>query len=549
MPDLKIAVIVDCGRLQRFGRDAIDAVTAADHITVFSCTNTRFARKPVRHGLYYALNLLALRNPLTRMVPIAGGTKRIAATIEFEADRQGAWQSLPPEIVDRLASFDLVLKFGMGLLRVPPRNRLPAPILSYHHGDPDLYRGRPAGFWEMAEGRRVMGQIVQAIDDRLDGGMVLACAETKVFPHSYRRTVMEAYRHSPMILNEAIRNAMAGIAVPKASNGRNYRLPSNLQVARFALAMAGRALARLAHGALLEKGWRVSTAETAGAGIGALFGEAGFPAPERWETLQVPRRYAFYADPFFSREPAGILVEALSRTRGMGEIVLVSGERHLTVSRDAGHHSYPGTIETEGGQLLLPEIAQWSPPRLYRIEDGAMREADALAVQGSPRIADPTMIEHEGRFYLFGSPSEHGTNVLWLWSADRLDASFAPHPHNPIRVSPRGARMAGGIVAEDGRLFRLGQSFERGYGDGIHLFEVLELGSRRYCERHLAELRFKDRRGPHTLNLSGGSVVFDWYRDRLSVLGWPHRLLAIVRRQRGTSRQVVQASGGRSGVG
>ena len=529
MPNLKIAVIVDRGMLQRFGRDAVDAVAATDEISVFSCTNTRFARKPVRHGFYYALNLLTLRNKLTRMVPIEGTTKRISETTEFESDWEGAWQSLPADVVDRLAAFDLVLKFGMGLMRVPPRERLAAPILSYHHGDPDHYRGRPAGFWEMTERAPVMGQIVQVIENRLDAGKVVAFAETKVFPHSYKRTVVEAYRHSPMIVNEAIRNAMSGIALPKASTGKNYRLPSNLQVARFVLAMAARTARRLAYGALYEKKWRVSVAETGGAAFETLVAHEGFPPPAGWETLPVPARYTFYADPFFSREPQGILVEALTRS-GTGEIVLVSGDRHIPVSTGGGHYSYPATIGTAEGEVIVPEIAQWSAPRSYRIEGERLVELAPLRIEGDPRIADPTLIEHEGRVYLFGAPAHLGTNVLWLWSADRIEETFVPHPHNPIRVSPRGARMAGGIVAEGGRLFRLGQSFERGYGDGIHAFEILALGPERYEERAVGEIRFSDRSGPHTLNLREGRIVFDWYRDRPAPLAGVRRLLSRLRR-------------------
>jgi hypothetical protein len=158
--------------------------------------------------------------------------KRIAGTIAFESGYEGAWQTLPPPIVEKLAGsgFHVIVKLGMGLLRVPPPEVLPVPILAWHHGDPDRFRGRPSSFWEMVHGAPVVGQIVQILSNRLDGGAVVAFAETKVHPHSYRATLIEAYRHSHLLIDEAVRNALAGHALPRGSAGKNYRLPSNLAV-------------------------------------------------------------------------------------------------------------------------------------------------------------------------------------------------------------------------------------------------------------------------------------------------------------------------------
>ena len=224
---LKLAVIVDGDAVQRFALDALDAITGTDEIAVFSCTNTGIRRRWLRHAAYYSLNLLTVRNRLTRTVPIGAGRKKITQSKVFASDYNGAWQVRPPAIVEELNGFDVVLKFGMGLLRVPPPEALSTPILSFHHGDPDRYRGRPAGFWEMTENAPVMGQVVQVIGNRLDAGKVVAFAETKVFPWSYRATLLEAYRHSPRIMDSAVRNAISGVYHSKRSEGRNCRLPSN----------------------------------------------------------------------------------------------------------------------------------------------------------------------------------------------------------------------------------------------------------------------------------------------------------------------------------
>lgn len=540
MAELRIAVIADGDSVPRFGLEALDAVRGADEIALFSCTNTRTRRNVRRHGLYYALNMATVRNRMTRQVPLSEGRKRIASVTTFASGWDGAWQTLPADIVERLSGYDVVVKFGMGLLRIPPPESLPVPILSFHHGDPDRYRGRPAGFWEIWEGAPAMGQIVQILGNRLDAGAVVAFAETHVYPHSYRATLLESYRHSRLLLDPAIRNALEGKALPKPCTGRNYRLPSNLTVARFLLRMARRWLARAFYGLAREKSWQVSVVPAPAERLAEVACGAAFPATGEWRTIPVDPDYTFYADPFFSSAPPGILVEALSRRTGLGEIVLVAGGRHARVSDGPGHFSYPCTIAAGGIELVVPEISGWSPPRAYRIEDGRLRETAALDVEGAERLVDPTLFQHEGRLYLFASPPEAGTNILCLWSAESIDAPFRLHPASPVLVSPRGGRMAGAVRETGGRLLRFGQDGTRAYGDGILAFEIEALTPTDYRERPIGTIRFADRRGPHTLNARDGEWLFDWYVDRLSPLAGVRRLRAI-RRERAATRARVQS--------
>lgn len=522
MSKLKIAVIVDEGRLAKYASEAIARIADCDEISVFSCTNTHFKRRALKHGAYYLLNMLSVRNPLTRGVGIAECGKRIAETITFETDYQGAWQSLPDPIVDRLAAgrFDVILKFGTGLLRVPEAGRLPIPILSFHHGDPEHFRGRPAGFYETLQGVPVMGQIVQVLANKLDAGNVVAFAETKVLPHSYRATLIEAYRHSPLLIETAIRNARAGTHLGKPPTGRNFRLPGNFTVARFVLKMAARYVRRLAYGALFEKKWKVSVAPAP-----AIFVDtAAFPASADWETVPTARPYTFYADPFFLPHSPGLLVEALNGRTGLGEILLVDRDRHEPLLSGQGHSSYPMTIALDGQEIVLAETVGWAPLHGRVVEDGKLRPLPPLAIEGDSRITDPTLLSHEGRLYLFGNRNDLGSNALFLWSAERLDAPFRLHPSCPIRMTPRGARMAGGLVRDGERLIRFGQDFTTGYGVGIFAFEIEALSATAYRERMIGEVRFSDRYGPHTLNFRDGQVAFDWYRDAFTPLAGLRRL-------------------------
>ena len=517
---IKVAVIVDGDMVQRFALDCLDAISGAEEITIFSCTNSRWRRSWFRHAAYYLLNLAAIRNRLTRPVPISQGRKRIAQRIEFASDYDGAWQKLPAEVVHALANggFDVILKFGMGLLRVPDARELPVPILSYHHGDPDHYRGRPAGFWEISDRAPVLGQIVQVIGNRLDAGRVVAFAETRVIPWSYRATLMEAFRHSPLIINAAIRNALDGATIDKKSEGRNCRLPSNGQTVLFTLRMASRLLHRLFYGAFIEKGWRVSTAPGGEKQVAALLAGEPWPTSATWTDVPIARGYSIYADPFFTTQPRGILLEALDARSGVGRILFVGHGDERNVIDAKGHMSYPSVASVAGREVVLPEMASWSDPRLYGFVDGRLEPTEALKVEGAPRLTDGTLVEHRGRVFLFANRKDIGSNALYLWSAETLEDELALHPASPICITPKGARMGGAILDLDGRLIRFGQDLTRGYGDGLFAFEIETLTADCYRERPLGRIGFSDRKGPHTLNTNGDDIVFDWYRDRLSLL-------------------------------
>lgn len=537
MSGRKLLVIIDGGsegdRVAEWQRRALATLPAEDRLTLLVCTNTRIRREPLRFPLYYALNLVAVRNRLTRSVPLGALAASIEQRIEFASNQDGLWQVLPQEIIDLVtsSSADAVIKLGMGLMRVPPQ--LAVPILSWHHGDPEHFRGRPAAFWEMLADRRVIGQVVQVISNKLDAGLVVAFAETRTIPHSWRATLIAAFRHSPLLLAPALENALAGRSLPKLPTGRNYRLPSNVQVARLVWRLTVATIRRLVFGALFEKRWRVSRAQIASAddAVKIATGRGTLPPEPTWWSPPLPPGCSFIADPFFGESNDEVLVEALSRWSGKGEIHLIGPWGSKRLSSHAGHHSYPALVEHQGETLCVPEIAQWSDPVAFRWRNG-WEAHRALDIVGSPRLTDPTFRHHHGRLYLFANDASWGSGVLKLWSADGLFDQFVEHPASPLRISPRGSRMGGALLSAGGQLYRIGQDYSQDYGSGLILFSIDEMTPDSYREREVGNFRFEDRKGPHSFNLApdGKAVVFDWYRDGFTPMAGIRRVLGRLRR-------------------
>jgi methionyl-tRNA formyltransferase len=521
---MKIALLIDNLRIAHWQALAAESLPANTRFLVYNCLNTPHSPRRLRHGLYYLLNLFTIRNSMTRRGAVTGRLGR-AEIVDFESEIEGAWQQLPDPLLDRISADrpDVILKFGMGLLRIPEPERLSVPLVSYHHGDPEHFRGRPAGFYELLQGRQTVGQIVQILSNRLDAGEVLAFAETKAHAYSYRRTLIDGYRHSPLLLKVALDNLVAGQRLPRPATGKNYRLPGNLTVLKFVAGRAGRLLRRLFYGAFFEKEWRVSTAQMK---VEALTNDlsGSLPAPALWNILAVPRRYVFLADPFFAPDGDGLLVEALNRRTDRGEIVRLSGDSFVRLSDPAYHHSYPSTLDTEGRCFVVPEMSDRGPQRLFLLRHNALIDMGELDIEGRPRLLDPTLFPADDRVYLFANRCDEGDGVLRLWSAQRVTGPFVEHPESPVLISPYGARMAGSILSTPAGVYRLGQDLRAAYGDGVVLHKIETLTPTTYREIPIGEHRFTDRGGPHTIQVRGAFIAFDWYVDRFNPIAGLRRL-------------------------
>ena len=516
--------------MSRWQAQALSTIADSAEFLVLNCSKTPSRRQPVKHALYYALNLICLKSPWTRQVPVPLGLA-IRNVVDFEAEVEGAWQRLPHHVLGQIKRHgpDCLIKFGMGLLRMPSSA---PPILSYHHGDPRSFRGRPAGFYELLSARPAIGQVIQTLTDRLDAGTIVAFAETKAYAHSYKRTMMEAFSRSPLLLKSAIEMCVANKLLPLEPTGKNYTLPRNSVVLKFAAGLLAAKIRRLFYGLFIEKQWEVAEAEVDAKPADKETFPVGLPERSKWTIVQRPSRYRFVADPF-PHPAGGLLVEALRRSDEQGEILHIDASGERTICTGPGHFSYPATIEVDDRHYLIPEIAEWSSPRLYALETGGAKKAVSLNLSTSWRILDPTLYRAEaGLFSLFGNRADEGPDVLRLWTSPDLFGQFEEHPASPIRISPLGSRMAGSVLRSGGTLYRLGQDCSRGYGDGLIAFSIERLTTTEYSEAEAGRLKFADLNGPHTLNCEGGHCLFDFYTEQVSALAGARRIRALISKRR-----------------
>lgn len=522
----RAALLVDNLRLCKWQSDALKAASdMVEVVMVLNCQNTTTKKNIRKHSLYYFLNFFALRNHLTR--------KRVEqfpnrSVINFSADYAGAWQYLPASICEELKreNIDVVIKFGMGLIHLSEDTLLP-PILSYHHGDPSKYRGRPAGFYELLHGEKTTGIIVQALSNELDAGVIFAFAESRVTNFSYRKTAIELYSNSAPLLSKALANLFSGSPLEKDTGGKNYRLPSNIQVIGFVLLLTLNALKKIVYGLFIEKRWKVAaTRNTLSLSQGEVISSRYFAE------VPISKKYNFYADPFISADGKKIRLEALDNKTGLGDILQIDADDYSTqkVILSGEHFSYPFSFSYAGKEYLLPEVASHSAP--YFCDPHRPNQRHFLRGLESMRIVDATMYFIDENWFLFFGEKHNAHGILSLWVADSPYDVFTPHPQSPIVMSPSEARMGGAVINYGDRILRFGQNNSGVYGESLAIMQISSLTTTSYAENKLGEVFIDNFHGPHSIAFSSDmkSIVLDYYSHEFS-------LLAGVRRIRGRFRR------------
>ena len=220
MSKLRAALILDNLAISKWQQDALDeASDLLDISVILNCQNTANKRNIRKNFLYYGLNVFTLKNSLTKKRPYVLSNEKI---IDFDSVYKGSWQSIPEDISQQLIDegVEVVIKYGMSLLSID-KHLETLPILSFHHGNPSKYRGRPAGFYELLNNEDSSGLIVQRLTNELDAGNILAFAESKLVDYSYKKTAENFYKQSRFLLSKALINLKNNKTIAIDTNGKN----------------------------------------------------------------------------------------------------------------------------------------------------------------------------------------------------------------------------------------------------------------------------------------------------------------------------------------
>jgi hypothetical protein len=312
-----------------------------------------------------------------------------------------------------------------------------------------------------------------------------------------------------------------------------YTLPTNSQSLYFSFCLLKRKLNRIVYGAFFEKKWNILVSPCKNKSPTSVLSQN--IRPSEGMVPSIDKRYTFYADPFFSADGSKIYVEALNKINGLGEIISLNRETGRIEENllQGNHFSYPQSIGIDDAEYLFPETAHFTSPHFLELKHGVVSGYEKVAGLESYRLVDATYFQAGNHHFIFASKSSDASDNLLLFHGESRLGPYREHPMNPVVVDPTCARMAGSILREDGKIFRIGQNNSFGYGNRVWICEIRELTSSKYIEEKIREVGFEDERcGPHTINVDGQSMVMDFYIDRFSLLSGYRRFASLIKRKK-----------------
>jgi hypothetical protein len=436
------------------------------------------------------------------------------------------------------ARLDVLLRFGFRILKGPLLNAAKFGVWSYHHGDNEINRGGPAGFWEVMTEQPTTGTVLQILNEDLDNGRVIFRSHARTDRSSVSRNRHNYYWKSAAFVTRKLRDLAdmgpAAIEEPACACGcrdfrfysqRLYRKPGNLET----LSLVGRYVARRTQ----EHVRRLHEADQ----WGLAWSLSKSPAPSTTLyrfTEEWPARGWSWADPFPVDADGDyhVFLEIYNHATRHGSIGVSRlsrkgvFEQPVTVLDAPYHLSYPFVFQWRGQWFMMPESSNAS-----RIEVFAARrfpfDWTLEAVLFNPlRAVDSTLVEVEGRWWLFTSQSPHpevrNYDELYVYHAPTPFGPWTPHRRNPVKSDARSARGAGRFLWTGRTLFRPAQDASRRYGSAIVIHRIDELTPDRFRETAVSRIEPGWRpglSGTHTLNACSGLTMVDFRHGRAKFAG------------------------------
>jgi hypothetical protein len=434
---------------------------------------------------------------------------------------------IPAGIVDAVKQYnlDIILRFGFRVLK---GNILAASrfgIWSLHHGDSAVNRGGPPAFWEVVHKEPVTGVTLQILSDALDGGRVLGKAFVKTDLSSFNRNQNLVFWAGVELLCSKLKEFSVTRqlpernekAIPSFYDHPLYRDPADLATVQISVSFFLDRLSSWLDKLFNSKQWRIlyrfdkpGIAETALYRYHLLTPPVGTDWADPFVILKGDSYYVFIEERPSQREKAHISILQFDTA---GKLLFARPEKVL----EEGHHlSYPFVFSYDADHYMIPESGAAGKVCLYKSEEFPRKWA-LKKVLLEVELYDATLVQHEGRWYLFGTQKPFSGNsphqYLFIYHTDNLlTGEWTAHPMNPLTRDVRGARPAGRIFESNGRLIRPSQIGAPRYGYGIRFQEIIVLSPERYEEQPLTDVLPKWRNdilATHTFNDEGGFTVLD----------------------------------------
>ncbi len=419
-------------------------------------------------------------------------------------------------------NLDVLVRGGSGILRGDILTLCKYGIISFHHGNNDINRGGPPGFWEVYNKEPSTGFIIQKLKNELDGGDVLFKGEimtSSIYSINMARLITKANIFLFKILEKIGKNNSLPQIYPVSPYDRLlYRIPSTTVQIRYILKTLTHNLKKILR-KIFNKSYRW--------GVGYQFTD-DWQNAVLWKSkiIDNPRGH-FLADPFviFKKNKYICFVENYSFKAKKGHIsayeINKNGYLYLgDALKEDFHLSYPYLFEHNDSLFMCPETSKNNDIRIYKCVEFPLSWKLHKILIKNIDACDTNIFFHQKKWWIMtnvdsSNIGDHNSE-LHIYYSDSLDSQeWIPHPANPIIFDSNKARN-GGLLKKNGDLYRVFQVQDWDfYGKSIGIAKIETLTEKNYSEKIIHEVQprfFENIDGIHTYNFDEGLLTFDFIK-------------------------------------
>ena len=197
------------------------------------------------------------------------------------------------------------------------------------------------------------------------------------------------------------------------------------------------------------------------------------------------------ADPFLLRlrERWYLFFEAVNSETRRGEIAYATSPDGMQwvygglALREEFHLSYPYVFQANGEIYMVPETRQVNSIRLYVASDFPTKW-ECISVLREGPYADSSICFHDGRWWMF---AQRGLDELQLFTSERLEDGWRPHPASPLWAGNRTySRPGGRILKYNGDWYRFAQDGVLSYGNNLRAMRIERWNAKEFKEHEIA---------------------------------------------------------------
>ena len=391
---------------------------------------------------------------------------------------------------------DVIVRLGFRILKGDILKAAKCGVWSFHHGDNDVNRGGPAGFWEVFQNNPVTGSVLQIINDELDDGKILAKSYSTTDPILVKRNCNNYYNKTLSFLPrklkelhelgkdqflEKVEEQNKNI---KFYSNRLYTKPTNTEFLKMSCYNFGKFLKRNLKNSYSFEQW------------GLLFDIKNEISKSMWRYKKIlPPKDRFWADPHIISMDKNyfIFIEEYVYSKSKGHIALIKMDKegnydYLGKILEKDYHlSFPFVFQFENNFYMIPETESNNNIELYKCTDFPKKWEYHGEIMNNVNAVDTTIFNYNDKWWMFTGMKENlgssNSDELFLFHSDNpLSNDWESHSNNPIISDVRQARPAGKIFSFKDDIYRPSQNSSKFYGYGISVNQINNITKNEYQE-------------------------------------------------------------------